>query len=196
MKLTHHAHVFRTDSPKESVLAFGEENEVHDQFFDRFGIDDARRLTIDAHTKPTEATEKLFIIRADFITIEAQNALLKLLEEPPETSRFLFVLPPDVPLLDTLQSRVENISNEDEVENQVIFEDFLKLDIKDRMSIIETSMKKKDLAWQRAMKTGLIRHLARERTIPHYAELEFVSRVLLTRGASNKMLFEHAALLV
>jgi hypothetical protein len=75
------------------------------------------------------------------------------------------------------------------------FDAFIKQPYSERLSVIETSVKKEDQAWQRSIKYGLINHLA---TLPSehlsYQTIEYVARNLLTRGASNKMLLEQAAL--
>ncbi len=52
---------------------------------------------------------KIFIIQADFITEEAQNALLKVFEEPTAGTHFFIISPQDI-LLPTLLSRVHTIS--------------------------------------------------------------------------------------
>jgi hypothetical protein len=63
----------------------------------------------------------------------------------------------------------------------------------ERLTVIDTALKKKDMLWQRAMKQGLIEYVAGCKDA-RLADLEYVARMLLTRGASNKMLLEHAAL--
>lgn len=194
--LSHHAHLVRADVPRDVVLPPFDTAECYDTSLPRFGIDDARELTLQAHTRPRAAEEKIFVLRIDFITLEAQNALLKLFEEPPKTSRFLLLVPPDLPLLDTLLSRVEPLRLDVLPASTEVFDAFLAADLKERMAVIERATKTKDHEWQRSIKSGLIRYLERSPRSRHYRELEFVARSLLTRGASNKMLFEHAALLL
>lgn len=56
-----------------------------------FSVAEVRRICADALIKPNNADVKLYIFSdADSITIQAQNALLKLLEEPPPHCRFIF----------------------------------------------------------------------------------------------------------
>lgn len=196
MRLTHHACVLFVRAPQSYDHDLGVESEVIDTFHERVGIDTARALVLQAHTRPRDSSEQVFVVRTHFITLEAQNALLKLLEEPPSSARVLFVLPRDFQLLATLASRVEIIKGTDTKEEEDVFAAFLKLSVKERITEIEHAMKKKDIEWQRGMKSGLIQYVEQNRTNSAYRELEFVARTVLTRGASNKMLFEHAALLL
>lgn len=84
-------------------------------FFDRsyqtFSIDDARELKLIAEMRPvSEGDLKVFIISLDSITVEAQNALLKLLEEPPAYARFFFIVPSEHILVPTMKSRLSRLS--------------------------------------------------------------------------------------
>lgn len=80
-------------------------------FFDReyeaFTIDDARELKSAALMRPVgDAGKKIFIVTMNGITVEAQNALLKLLEEPPEYAHFYLIIPSAHLLLPTVRSRI------------------------------------------------------------------------------------------
>jgi len=73
----------------------------------------------------------------------------------------------------------------------------LQEDYKGRLIAIEKSTKSKDTVWQRSIKNGLIEYLTTtKKKMDSLSNLEYVSRTLLTRGASNKMLLEHAALML
>lgn len=84
----------------------------------QFGIDEARELreraslralgnlpTMPAHTG--QVGRRVFIIIAPDLSREAQNALLKTLEESPGNALFFFILPFPETLLLTLRSRVQ-----------------------------------------------------------------------------------------
>lgn len=202
MKSTHHAILYRADPVCSVELPFENDNSETDNFFtEKFGIDDARELIRKANNRPAESSYQLLIVRTNFITLEAQNALLKVLEEPPISTNFVFVLPPDHIVLPTLVSRLceYSFASEDKEEDgSEVFHDFIKKDHKGRILAIEHAIKNKDTEWQRSVKIGLIQYIKHNATelTSSLRELEFVSRLLLTRGASNKMLFEHAALLL
>ena len=79
------------------------------------GIEDVRKLQKNLFFKPLRAEFKALVINAfRGITIESQNALLKILEEPP-ASCFIFLIVENVNiLLPTIVSRCKIIKLEDE----------------------------------------------------------------------------------
>lgn len=72
-----------------------------------FGIDDAQEMRGWAFNKPAGGGKKFFVLGADTITPEAQNAFLKVFEEPPPDTHFFLLLKTADFLLPTLRSRVE-----------------------------------------------------------------------------------------
>lgn len=73
-------------------------------------ISQIRDLTINVTTKPNEARTRLIMISdADLMNVQAQNALLKLLEEPPEKTVFVLTAQKKSWLLPTIQSRCRKI---------------------------------------------------------------------------------------
>lgn len=75
-------------------------------------VDQVRALTADAPILPNEARRKVYIIdRADTMNIPAQNAALKLLEEPPEWVVFLLCAVNGELLLPTVRSRCVELSH-------------------------------------------------------------------------------------
>jgi DNA polymerase-3 subunit delta' len=80
------------------------------------GIDDIRSLRLKFALKSFSGTKQLIIINdANLMTREAQNALLKILEEPPKDTVFIVVTNDDASLLPTIHSRctIINISKPD-----------------------------------------------------------------------------------
>ncbi|EAH4616902.1 DNA polymerase III subunit delta' [Campylobacter jejuni] len=69
-----------------------------------FLLDDARAVEKESYIAETE--EKIIVLMADSYRIEAQNFLLKLLEEPPKNIKFLIVVPSKNLLLPTIKSRL------------------------------------------------------------------------------------------
>ncbi len=68
-----------------------------------------RKLQIDIIIKPHKQYKIYIINQADSMTIEAQNALLKTLEEPPEYAIIILITNNKESLLDTIKSRCEII---------------------------------------------------------------------------------------
>jgi len=198
MSSFHHAELIRSSSVNSFVLdSISKQSEVSEMILDKFGINDAKELIRLAHNRPVGSKHLTLVVRTEFITLEAQNALLKILEEPPTSTKFVFIIPPSLNLLLTLQSRFnEEISEVEEYTiGKEVFEEFLNSNYRERLSTIETAIKGKDLKWQRFMKQGLSYYVAKaDRKNKTLVVQEYVARTLLTRGASNKMLLEHLAL--
>ncbi|MHB1769749.1 MAG: hypothetical protein ACYCPH_01565, partial [Minisyncoccota bacterium] len=76
-----------------------------------FSVEDARRVTELAASAPFAGEYKVLIVTASRAYHEAQNALLKLFEEPPEGVHLFFVLPSMGGLLPTLRSRVHTLNS-------------------------------------------------------------------------------------
>lgn len=200
MSLMHHALVCRIDSVHDFIADFADDNvELYDVYISRFGIDDARSLVQKAYSRPVENAFQCLIVRTDFITLEAQNALLKIVEEPPLSTRFIFVLPIDFIVLPTLASRLSNCNNDSSRsgEEDGVFREFVSASYGERFAKIEKALKDKDLLWQQKIKRGLINYVKQEPSEQsRLFELEYTARLLLTRGASNKMLLDNLALVL
>jgi DNA polymerase III delta prime subunit len=197
MKQEHHAELVWSNSiePVEVEIS---EGESYQQTYEKFGIDDARELVRRAHNKPLDSQYVTFVVRTNFITLEAQNALLKVMEEPPISTKFIFVLPPDFTMLPTLLSRFNvNDYSAQKIEANDSFSLFLTSNFSERLTAIDKSAKSKDAEWQREIKKGLIDHIRLSNCDnKSLGSLEYVARTLLTRGSSNKMLLEQAALIL
>ena len=195
----HHAVLFCSESPLTCSVAEFYETLPQDEYRQaQFGIDDVRTLIAHAYRRPDgDDAIRTLLVATEFITEEAQQALLKIVEEPPLSTAFVFVIPEGYNFLPTLESRFERLGSLGDGEGNTVFTEFCELSYKDRLALIEEATKKKDHAWQAKLKKGLIVYLkehAAKLPLPVVRELEYVSRLLLTRGASNKMLLEHLAL--
>jgi hypothetical protein len=109
--LTHHATLFVHPDRKEYTTLLWEElkqaSPAH-VLYDKtvIDIDTARALKTWANT--SYSTKKTALISFHTITIPAQNALLKMLEEPQETSSFILVTSNKEALIPTLYSRLQH----------------------------------------------------------------------------------------
>jgi DNA polymerase III delta prime subunit len=95
----------------------------------QIGIADVKNIQAKAYLRPIKSKEKAIIILGFLgITTEAQNALLKLLEEPPNNTIILLLVETVDSVLPTIRSRCKIIElhkkTDDEHEN---FEEYLKL---------------------------------------------------------------------
>lgn len=74
------------------------------------GIDDVRAIRRAAYIKPNDLDFKMFVIDGcDRMTVQAQNALLKILEEPPGATYFFLLCESSSALLATVRSRAPTV---------------------------------------------------------------------------------------
>lgn len=115
--MAHHAYFFAGDTEKgiEKALAYGKEElglvainnpNVVVFRYGLFSVDDARRVIRMAGQASMGGDQKLIIVAVERIFHEAQNALLKLFEEPPIGTTLVLVVPSAGILLATLRSRL------------------------------------------------------------------------------------------
>ena len=159
---------------------------------EQFGISDARDLKEAASRAPQVGTHRRFCITLESITVEAQNALLKLFEDPPETARFELSVPKEDILIGTLRSRLQY---EQEVQVEINVDtanSFLKASLQERLDEIAARTKAKDQVWISDLLNGL-ETIAGSDTEAREALL-LVRQYIDARGASKKMLLEHVAL--
>lgn len=76
-----------------------------------FSVDTVRNICSDAYIKPNNTDRKIYIFTdADNITVQAQNSLLKLIEEPPAYAYFIFTAADRNVILETIRSRIISLS--------------------------------------------------------------------------------------
>lgn len=88
------------------------------------------------YIKPNDAAYKIFIIySAERMNKFAQNALLKMIEEPPEDTFFIFTCQNAQALLPTVRSRVSMLSLSTATEKEIIEELSLRFEDKDKSEL-------------------------------------------------------------
>lgn len=160
------------------------------------GIDEARRLRALASDRAWSGQGRHFLITARTLTIEAQNALLKLFEEPPADTTFWLIVPHPSVLLPTLRSRLIEVTAGEADLPEAAPEggagEFLRASYKERLGLIASLAKKDPDGLQE-----LIRQLTRA-SWPQPAAgkraLLLADRYVYNRGALKKMLAEELAL--
>ncbi len=202
--LDHHSFICRTsvvtdDRIKEVRATFPSTAETEYVTIEAFGIDDVRTLTEKAFVRPKIGSQLVLVVSLKSITVESQQALLKILEEPPASTIFLFIVPQTLYLLPTLLSRFhvhESGIKEEEKPNQS-FLDFKSLSPADRIVLIGEKMEVKDTQWVEEVKFGLQSLLQEPKNVTKLKNVDtlyYVAEHLQTRGAGNKMLLEELAL--
>lgn len=171
---------------------------VHEIFPDLMKVEDARRIKESAARTPVEREERIVVIFAARIGTEAQNALLKLLEDPPGHTRFILVVPSVTMLLATVRSRLElQTVPLDRVPLSEEGVGFLVSVPRDRLQSIEQLHKAKDRVTMRAIITDVGHYITQHEVS---AECQRVAVTALEYrdfpGASLKMWLEYLALVV
>lgn len=105
-----------------------------------FSVDDAREVARFASNSPVAGDQKVLAIAATRIFHEAQNALLKLFEEPPVGTTMVLIVPSLGQLLPTLRSRVLTLPKygptKSVLDEHVMAQSFLSLDASARTKFI------------------------------------------------------------
>jgi DNA polymerase III delta prime subunit len=112
--------------------------EVH---YDSLGIKEARELVEISLSAPIKEKKKIIILSFKSITREAQNALLKLFEDPNPSSEFLITGANVDALLPTLRSRLFVIRLDSKSESNTDIKKFLSLSIGEKLKEVEKLQK-------------------------------------------------------
>ncbi len=99
-------------------------------------VDQIREIIKEANELPTESEKRVFVIdEADKMNSEAQNSILKTLEEPPEYVVIILIVTNESKMLETIKSRCNIIKfdtlKESEIEKYLIKENLLDKSRKD-----------------------------------------------------------------
>lgn len=147
----HHAYLLEGD--RDEILSFlfsflkdigiktTENPDFYNLKFDSFKIENARELKEMVLNKSFSDEKKIFLISANFFLLEAQNALLKIFEEPNQDTHFFVILPDKSILKKTLLSRFFILSQKNEGETDKAknteAEKFIETGISERQEIIK-----------------------------------------------------------
>lgn len=159
------------------------------------GIDEVREVVSRAGQRGLIEGGKWFVVSFASATREAQNALLKTIEEPGEGTHFIFITPDASRLLPTLRSRLHIVrADVGEVEKNV--KEFFKAALPVRLKQLEPLIREKDragaLAFMRDLERGVTTDMLR--TSPDFVhDLIRFRDYLGDRGSSVKLILEYIA---
>ena len=102
---------------------------------DEFKIEDSKAVMREAYI--AEESTKHLIIVAPSYRIEAQNALLKLLEEPPRNIVFILIVKSKAALLPTIRSRMQIETIQADKEPFILEIDIAKMELGDIFSFVK-----------------------------------------------------------
>jgi len=182
--------------------------------YDSFSIQDSQIIKEWYFNKPTDGKKKICIIGAKFINREAEQTLLKIIEEPTPHTHFFIIVPDSSLLLGTILSRVhliKNIKKNNNLDN-IEAQEFFKLSPNKRIEhiagIIKEFKDNENSGGLRFRAISLINGLERiiyekwkkdlnnENDKFVLDELKNCRGYLSTPGASVKMILEHIALVL
>lgn len=197
---SHHAQLYWADNIVEAgidINSLQSEAEIFLYKKDILPISEVRLLIERANQLPFDKSLQVIVIEVATIPIEAQHALLKVLEEPPDTTRFVLVIKPGARLLPTVLSRCQVMVMQppvcDDSMNDNEFAVFSGQTISDRLAVVADRAKKKDNQWFSDMADEFNRWLEINQSYQTKEILDYAI-FLRQKGASKKMLWEALAL--
>lgn len=107
---------------------------------DAFKLEDAHNLKSLSGEKSISLGKKIFVISANSVLREAQNAMLKLFEEPISGTHFFLIVPDANALLKTLLSRFYLISERKDVSPDEDVSKFLAMPLARRIDFIKEKL--------------------------------------------------------
>ncbi len=167
-------------------------------------VDEAREVGDLVRQAPIGGSTKAIVLSADRLFHEAQNALLKVFEEPPEGTYLYLIVPTAGIVLPTLRSRMQLLSGSAETP-YVLAEEFLSSGKKEREDIVASLLDRaksdkddeKDAARAEArdLIAGLIVAARKQEMSPEIVafltDLDTFAPMLHERAAPLKLIFEH-----
>lgn len=217
---SHHAFALEAE-PERGIEAVAEhlarerqkdaEPEVVVLRYELLSVDDARDARTVALAAPTGKGGKAVVIAATRAYHEAQNALLKLFEEPPPQVRLFLILPDLGELLPTLRSRVQVLpAPRKAAAVPEAARTFIDASPEHRSAIVKKLASGKDederrknrdeaLVIVNGIEAALYRAgsaPARARHAELFSEIAFLRECLRERGANMRMILEHLAIVL
>jgi DNA polymerase III delta prime subunit len=169
---------------------------------ENFVIDGARTLSHFVSGKALLGGKKILIVAFSSITVEAQNALLKVLEEPTAQTYFFLIVPTADILLPTVLSRLyRSALAPREIKKRELGESFLTASLPGRLQMVANIIKNKNREQALELVDSVEMSLRARGSISNgqlvvYKELEKARAYLYGRSPSVKMLLEHLLLIV
>lgn len=157
-----------------------------------FGIDEARILKQRAEAKAF-GNKKFFVIYSPLITGEAQNALLKVFEEPNRDTHFIIVSSKNL-LLPTLLSRLQTIRLNSAKKTDSLVKEFLHGDVKNRMQIIKDETQSDSFSLPSFLDQILSELSKNPHNLSETKKVYEVSKFANDPAANSRMILEHLAL--
>lgn len=214
MRLVGSTHIVAGDARTiEPVLTLLEEEgirttgnpDLYVRAYTHFGVDDARDVRERALLKATRG-RRVFVVATPLITSEAQNALLKTLEDSPGDALFFIIVPNPYSLLATIRSRAHVLSFDDaDPAGEAPARTFLRASAKERLELLRPLLEKDDddrrdmgsiVTLLSSIERVLAKGGANEQNAAAIRAVYRARAYMTDKGALVKSLLEQVALLV
>lgn len=199
--MEHHAYMLVGSS--DWALSMLQESGVHQdedttiRTYEKLVIDDARELVRACSLTPVIATHRIFVLMCSAFTLEAQNALLKLFEDPPQTAQFYLVVPSASLIIPTLRSRLSLLAEERMSVPATAIEtvrSFCKAPYTERLTLAQKLAATESALELDQFLNALESELHGRSEFNALRDVLFVRTLITGPGASKKMLLEHLSL--
>ena len=186
------------------ILNFKEEElHTHPDFFyqkmESLGIKDSHEISRKASIRPFMGEKKVFIIETLSITLDSENALLKTMEEPPESTHFFVLVPSQEIIIPTLRSRFAIVEvgapKEKKLKHEEAVNKFISASHKKRLSMAKESFEEDGIdAVEFLNELEVV--MRSKNNLKAVGDIERVKKFLYNPTASHKMILEHLALVL
>ena len=184
------------------------------QVYESFSIDDSREIKDWYNRKGIGQCKKVCILATKFINREAEQTLLKIIEEPTDNTHFFIIVPDASVLADTIISRVHIVKTEQSTDRefQKYILAFIASTPKERIDkialIIKENKEEENSGKLRSYGTQFVNELEKIfyqkfKKDRNNLQIKFVLNelqkargYLSTPGAGVKMILEHLALVI
>lgn len=192
----HHAYLIEGEKDEivPEIIKFCEEIEVKTEgnpdfchiHTDNFKIDEAFELRAMTVNKNFSSGKRIFLISVNSFTLDAQNVLLKMFEEPVNDTHFFLIIRDVDSLLKTFISRFYFIPFSNKKKNTNEIEIFIKKDKRGRIDFIKELLAKEEDDASESSEEG-----ARSKAMKFINALESVLHQDMPRAVLEISVFEH-----
>lgn len=191
------------DFLETSGLSIRGNPDAYVEAYTQFGADEARALSARASLRPVMGSSRVFVVATPSMTKEAQNALLKTIEEPQANALFILITPTPSTLLATFQSRCQTLVLPPDSTSTSTLDagNFLKAPPEKRLDMLKPLLEKgeddkRDIGAILEFLSSLERHIARTSERKALEPLYAARKYATDKGALLKPLLEQMALLM
>lgn len=196
--------LFVRELVRDTLTAQESENITYiEESEDTLSIDTVRKLHERLRTRVAPTEKRIVLISFSLGTHEAQNALLKVCEEPGDNTTLFFSTPSAHALLSTLHSRTQEIVHQTHMhknESDIDIQTFVASPYTERFEMIKPLIEEKNkeqmVRFLNALEEYTVHNAKDSEKISFLHTLELVRSYVLERGCSPKLLLDLCAVYV